>query len=234
MIIALNHKSNMEKDDFIKYIEELKEIKIKDNKIILCPSYLNIPTYDLNKTKMIKLGAQNVSKDINGAHTGEISSSQLKSYNVEYCIIGHSERRNIESYEDIHNKIERLNEEKIIPILCVGETKEQKDNNQTLKIINEEIESAIINLNENQKEKIIIAYEPVWAIGTGIIPTIDEIDKVITKIKELLPKNKVLYGGSVGLNNIEKLLESNQIDGYLLGSISLDSKKIKELIKIID
>ena len=228
MIIALNNKSNLEKEEFNKYMNDLSEIKT-NHTLILCPTYLNIPAY---KESDVLLGAQNTSSKENGAYTGEISATQLKSYGVKYTIVGHSERRKYqkESVEEITQKTKLLLDNDIIPILCVGETLEEKQNNETESVINSQLLGTISNLTEEEKNKLIIAYEPVWSIGTGIIPTNEEIIKVINYIKEELPNSKLLYGGSVNEENVDTLKQIEIIDGYLLGGLSLKVDKLKELL----
>ncbi len=225
MIIALNNKSNLSKEEYETYLSNLNNINT-NNPIILCPTYLNIPLFSSNR---ILLGAQNVSKTNNGAYTGEISAIQLKSYNVQYCIVGHSERRQLmkETDEDISEKIKRLLENDIKPILCIGETQEEYNNNKTKEIILKELKEALNTLNEEEINKIIIAYEPIWSIGTGLIPTIEEIDNIMDYIKRLLPYNKVLYGGSANDENIDILKTCKKIDGYLLGGLSLKVDKLQ-------
>lgn len=229
MIAALNNKSNLEKEEFISYLNEIEKIKTEHD-LILCPTYLNIPLY---KESKVMLGAQNVSSFKNGAHTGEISSSQLRSFNVKYCIVGHSERRQEEKEDNefINSKIKLLLEDGITPILCVGETKEQRDNNETETFIKEELESAIEGLSDEEKDQLIIAYEPIWSIGTGVIPTNEDIEKVLTLIKTILPNNKRLYGGSANENNVEELKKVSLIDGYLLGGVSLKPDKLSTFVK---
>lgn len=229
MIIALNNKCNLNKEEFNDYLNQLRSINLSKN-IILCPSDINISEVDI---KEISLGAQNVSKTQEGAYTGEISAKQLKSYNVDYCIVGHSERRDYqkESNEDINNKIKQLYLNNIIPILCIGETKEEKELNKTFDILKEELLIATKELSEKEKEKLIIAYEPIWSIGTGIIPTIEEIDKNLMFIKSILPDSKILYGGSANEKNIDTLKQSKLIDGFLLGGLSLKVEKLESFIK---
>lgn len=224
-IIALNNKSNLSKEEFKEYISNLNNINT-NNPVILCPIYLNIPLFSSNK---IFLGAQNVSKTNNGAYTGEVSASQLKSFNVKYCIVGHSERRQLlkETNEDISEKIKRLVSNDIVPILCIGETQEEYNNHKTKEVILSELKESLGDLNDEEIKKIIIAYEPIWSIGTGLIPTIEEIDSVLEYIKTLLPYNKVLYGGSANDENIDILKTSKYIDGYLLGGLSLKVDKLQ-------
>ena len=232
MIIALNNKCNLTKQDFLKYQEELSKIST-NNKLILCPTFLNIGHYNLEN---VELGAQNVSSKEPGATTGEVAAIQLKEEEVKYCIVGHSERRNYqhETDEEINQKIIKLLDQNIIPILCVGETKEEREKHLEKSIIENELKIALQQLNQEQKEKIIIAYEPIWSIGTGIIPTNDKIKEMIKNIKELLPNNKVLYGGSANEENIVLLREIKEIDGYLLGGLSLKPEKLKIFIEKLE
>lgn len=225
MIVALNNKSNLTKEEYKNYIEDLIKIECQ-SKIILCPTFLNLGSMTV---KDIHLGAQNVSSTASGAYTGEVSASQLKSYNAEYCIVGHSERREYqkESNEEISLKINKLFTEGIIPILCVGETKEQRENNQVEAVLKEEILSATKTLSNEEKSKLIIAYEPIWSIGTGIIPTNIEITAVFKYIKEFLPDSKIIYGGSANEKNVDILKEVSLIDGYLLGGLSLKPQDLK-------
>ena len=224
MIIALNNKSNLDKEGFIPYINSLRKVPTEDQ-LIVCPGFLNISSVP----EGFDLGAQNVSCEGPGAYTGEVSASQLKSYGVRYCIVGHSERRDYqrESYEEIHKKIQRLFESGITPILCVGETKEERENNQVNEVLMKELSTAISELSEEEKSKMIIAYEPIWSIGTGIIPTNEQIIEVFQFIKLLLPHTKVLYGGSANEENIEYLRQISEIDGYLLGGLSLKPEKLE-------
>lgn len=231
MIIALNNKSNLTKEEFLKYQEDIQKLNFKSTNLILIPSniYLSIAS-----TPNISLGSQNVSMYEMGPHTGEVSASQLKQLGVNYCLVGHSERRK-EQHEtniEIRSKIKNLLNQEITPILCIGENKEEKNTAHT--IIYQELQEALANLTEDEVKKIIIAYEPVWSIGTGLIPTSTEIENIVTKIKEKYPNNLVLYGGSVTIDNIEKLTRENAVDGYLLGGLSLQLDKVQILINKIE
>lgn len=231
MIVALNNKSNLDKNAYRDYLERLNKVET-DFELILCPTHLNIANTELVKAK---LGAENVSSRKDGAYTGEVSASQLKSYDVEYTIVGHSERREYqkETFEDINEKVKRLFEENITPILCIGESKEQRENIDFKAFLEEEITTALAGLTEEQKSKVIIAYEPIWSIGTGIIPTEEQIIDVFDFIKEKLPTTKVLYGGSANVNNIEMLNKIKQIDGYLLGGLSLKPEELQTFLDIM-
>ena len=223
MIVALNLKSNLLKEEYDKYFSEMNKLNPEDL-VIVCP-----PSIYLNKKyDNLKLGSQNVSKYDLGAHTGEVTSSQLKSFGVTYSIVGHSERRaDGETDEDINKKILRLQEEGITPILCVGETKEERDKGTYQKVITNMLGKDLVGVNFNN---IIMAYEPVWAIGSGITPTNEEIKEVAEIIKNIIP-SKVLYGGSVKLSNINELESISVIDGYLIGGLSLEIDNIKKVIK---
>lgn len=231
MIIALNNKSNLTKEEFLKYKEDIQKLNFKTSNVILIPSNIYLAAANIPN---ISLGSQNVSMYEMGPHTGEVSASQLRQLGVSYCLVGHSERRK-EQHEtniEIRNKIKNLLNQGIIPILCIGETKEEKNTAHT--IIYQELQEALIGLTEEELKKVIIAYEPVWSIGTGLIPTSTEIESIVTKIKETYPNNLVLYGGSVTLENIEKLTQENAVDGYLLGGLSLQLDKVQILIDKIE
>ena len=231
MIVALNNKCNLEKDTYTDYIEKINEIKTKHN-LIVCPTYLHIACTNL---KQAHLGSQNVSTYDNGAYTGEVSTNQLKSYGVEYTIIGHSERRKYqkETNEEIGLKLKQLLKNDITPILCIGESLEERKEGKVFDILKEEIEVTLKGLKEEEKEKVIIAYEPIWAIGTGLIPTIEEIEEVFTFIKNLV-NTKVLYGGSANEENIDTLKTCSKIDGYLLGGLSLKPDKLRIFLEKLD
>lgn len=229
MIIVLNNKCNLLTDEFIKYQESLSKLESK-HELVLCPSSIYLSKFSLNN---FKLGSQNVGSNYEGAFTGEISASQLKALNVEYSIVGHSERRKNqrESNEEINKKIKLLLDNGITPILCVGENMNEKESNMTIVKILGEIKEAFKDIDDTSK--IIIAYEPIWAIGTGNTPEREEIDDVLKKIKEDYPENLLLYGGSLSVSNIEKINKSTYIDGYLLGGLSLKVEELKNFLKII-
>lgn len=229
MIIVLNNKSALTYEEFVDYQNKLAVMDINNN-VILCPSTINIALFN---TENCLLGSQNVSKDKNESHTGEVTARQLKSFNVKYCLVGHSERREEfkESNLDINEKIKNLLSENITPILCVGEVKKEDDLNVIIKIIKEQLLTAMNYLKDEEKKKIIVAYEPTWSIATKNTPSLERIDSILKKIKELLPTNILLYGGGVTEENIKYLKKSNFSDGYLLGSLSLDIEKFTKFLQ---
>ena len=229
MILALNNKSNLNKEEFASYQEEFSKLST-EHPMIMCPTHLNIANFNL---KNCSLGAQNVSKNDKGAHTGEISATDLASYNVKYCIVGHSERRQElgETDEEINQKLKKLFQAGITPILCCGETREEREQNKVVDVITNEITKDTEGLTDEEKATLIVAYEPIWSIGTGLIPTNDEIEEVLQLIKSLLPESKILYGGSANEKNIDELKKCPTIDGYLLGGLSLKPNTLKEFIE---
>lgn len=233
MIIVLNNKSNLLKNEYQEYLEQISKIVTKE-KIVLCPTYLNIPS-SINCSN-VEIGSQNISAYEEGAHTGEISAKQLSSYGVKYAIIGHSERRTEqkETSLEVNRKIKKALAENITPILCIGETKNERDKNLVKKVLTSEIEIAFKDLTNKDKAKIIVAYEPIWSIGTGVLPTNSEIEECINLIRKLTPDSKILYGGSVNDNNIDNLKKIMSIDGYLIGGMSLDITKFNKFLDKIN
>ena len=225
MLVILNNKCNFLKNEFDEYINRLNSINTSHN-LVLCPSSIYLNNINLKK---ISLGSQDVSINELGQFTGDISSSQLESINVKYCIVGHSERRknHNETNELINKKIIKLLAHNITPILCVGE---EKDENRNIKI-KTEITEALKNVDNY--ERVIIAYEPIWSIGSGNIPNSSEVNEAVSLIKEILPNNKTIYGGSINSNNITDINKNCNIDGYLLGKASLDPEELNKFLKVI-
>ena len=229
--IVSNHKMNLTKEEIENYVSQISSLK-STNKLVFCPSNIYLPYFQNQEN--YELGVQNVADRKMGALTGEVAVEQLKSLNVSYAIIGHSERRNIlnESEEMIHQKIKLVLENDMIPILCIGEKEEEIP--QREEILMAEIDSAF--LQQSNLERLIIAYEPIWAIGTGKIPTPEEITTITEWIKDYIQKKyqvscPVLYGGSVSVSNIDELSTVSNIDGYLIGGTSLDIEKLKVIIE---
>lgn len=231
-LIVGNFKMNLLNDDIKNYIEEIS--KYSFNNVILCPS--NIYLKDFIQQK-ISVGCQDLSPYEIGAYTGDVSASQLASIGVKYALIGHSERRRYYNEVDILvNKVKLAQKSGIIPIYCIGETKEDYDNKNTLKVLQEEINLIFDAITEKD---VIIAYEPIWSIGTGLIPINNEIYTIIDYIKNYVYKKynievKVLYGGSVNNENIMELEKISNIDGYLVGGCSIKIDNFIEMIKIVN
>lgn len=232
MIIALNNKSNLTKQEFKEYQNALSEVRT-EVKMILCPNMLNIANFSTFNN--CYLGAQNVSKYPKGAHTGEVSADQLRSHGVSFCIVGHSERREDgETDEVVKEKVLRLYEEGIIPILCIGETFRERQEGEYTDVILNELTAVTDALTEEQKNRLIVAYEPIWSIGTGMIPQNDEIEEVFYLIKQVVPNCRILYGGSANEKNVETINSCKYLDGYLLGGLSLKPENLQTFIDIIE
>ena len=214
----------------IKFLKTFK--KSKNIKIVYCPpSTLIRPMSKKLLNTRIQVGAQNCHESQNyGASTGYINSSMLKSVGAKYVILGHSENRQSGETDKLINlKIKAAIKSGLKVIFCIGETLSQKRKKITKRILLKQIKSG---LNKVKKRKnIIIAYEPVWSIGTGVIPKPDELFRTIDFIKKKVKNNKVLYGGSVNPKNIHELKLINNINGFLVGGASQQSKKFIDIIK---
>ena len=243
-VVAGNWKMNMLPNEAIEFITELGPL-VKDSKVevILCVPYTDL-FYSLLTAQEtnIHIGAQNVFYEESGAYTGEVSPDMLKCINVEYVIIGHSERRQYfnETDESVNKKIKAALKTGLKPIVCVGETLEQKEANETEKVITNQTEKALKDLTSEEVRNIIIAYEPIWAIGTGKTATSsdanDSIKKIRNKIEDIYGKEVsdeviILYGGSVKPENAKELFGMSDIDGGLVGGASL---KVDSFNKIVN
>ena len=243
-VIAVNWKMNMLPNEAIKFIEDLAPlVKDTENEVILCVPYTDL-FYALLTAQgtNIKIGAQNMHFEEKGAYTGEVSGQMLKSIGVEYVIIGHSERRAYfaETDETVNKKIKAAFANELKPIVCVGETLEQREAGETEKIITTQVELALDGLTNEQVKKTIIAYEPIWAIGTGKTATSEDANNSIKAIrnkietiygKEVSEEVIIQYGGSVKASNAKELFETSDIDGALVGGASL---KVEEFEKIVN
>lgn len=236
-IVAFNFKMNLDYKDVKAYLANIKN-KINDKSVIFCPSSLFLPYFISDE---YSIGAQNISEFDNGAHTGEISCSQLKSIGATYTIIGHSERRQTQKEDDllINAKVKKALENNLNVILCIGETKEEYDMLRTTRVLKREIVNGLKDIDIDKLENVIIAYEPIWSIGTGLVPTNDEISKTIDFIIETTQNTykfepKVLYGGSVNEKNIENLNLIENVSGFLIGGASLDSNKVLKIKEVVE
>ena len=250
-IYAANWKMRMPFNQAISFCngnyEDFVALAIqKDKRIVLFPEFTQIKSvYDIFKDTNVLVGAQNCSANEPGAFTGQVSVASLAQIGCDYCIIGHSEVRECvnESPEEMALKILRLFDEGISPILCVGETFQDFSTKNTEMAIKNELESvfeAIKGIYGDKKieREICIAYEPVWAIGTGAIPEIDHIEKVFDLVlqisRKFKPVNKIrlIYGGSIDEINAKKLKNIKNLGGFLLGGVSLDFKKFKKIVEL--
>ena len=228
MFGSLNSLKSLDK--VIKFFKNLK--KNASIKIIYCPpSTLINPMFKKLKKTPIQVGAQNCHENQNyGAFTGSINTTMLKNAGAKYVIIGHSEnRQDGETDKLINTKIKSALKSGLKVIFCIGETLKEKKKNKTNKQLNKQITLGLNNIKS--KKNIIIAYEPIWSIGSGLIPKSKELFETIKFIKKKAKNLKVLYGGSVNPKNINELNLINNIDGYMIGGASQDAKKFIDIIK---
>ena len=242
-VIAGNWKMNMLPNETLKFIEDLIPlVKNTENEVILCVPYTDL-FYALLAAQgtNIKIGAQNMHFEKSGAYTGEVSPDMLKCINVEYVIIGHSERRQYfnETDETVNKKIKAAFEVGLKPIVCVGETLEQREAGKAVEVITTQTEKALKGLTNEQIENTIIAYEPIWAIGTGKTATNqdanDAIKSIREKIAEIYGQNTadrviIQYGGSVKSSNSKELFSMSDIDGGLVGGASLKAEEFSKIV----
>ncbi len=228
MFGGLNSLNSLHK--VLKFLKGFKKNKFV--KIIYCPpSTLIRPMSKKLKNSQIKVGAQNCHEnETYGAFTGSINPKMLKDVGAKYVIIGHSENRKLgETNKLINAKIRSALKSDLKVIFCIGETLQEKRKKITKKILRQQMKLGLRKINNSKN--IIIAYEPVWSIGTGLIQKSSELSKTITFIKKENKKYKVLYGGSVNPKNINELRFVDNIDGFLIGGASQDSKKFIDIIK---
>ena len=242
-VIAGNWKMNMLPGEAIEYIQNFENlVKDTQNEVILCVPYTDL-FYCLNYAQdtNIKIGAQNMHWEEKGAYTGEVSGKMLKSIGVEYVIIGHSERRQYfaETDETVNKKIKAAFANELKPIVCVGETLEEREAGKTAEIITNQTKLALEGLTADQVENTIIAYEPIWAIGTGKTATSEDANNSIKEIRAEIEKNygkdvaeKVIiqYGGSVKSSNAKELFSMSDIDGGLVGGASLKPEEFSKIV----
>ncbi len=242
-VIAGNWKMNMLPNEAIAYIEEFEKL-VKDtkNEVILCVPYTDL-FYCLNYAQdtNIKIGAQNMHWEENGAYTGEVSGKMLKAIGVEYVIIGHSERRQYfaETDETVNKKVKAAFANDLKPIVCVGETLEQRETEKTVEVITRQTKLALEGLSSEQVKNTIIAYEPIWAIGTGKTATSEDANNSIKEIrkevennygKEIADEIIIQYGGSVKSSNAKELFTTTDIDGGLVGGASLKPDEFSKIV----
>lgn len=242
-VIAGNWKMNMLPNEAIKFIDELTPlVKDTENEVILCVPYTDLFYALLTaQNTNIKIGAQNMHWEESGAYTGEVSGQMLKSIGVEYVIIGHSERREYfaETDETVNKKIKSAFKYELKPIVCVGETLKQREEGKAKEIVTSQIEKALEGLTENQVENTIVAYEPIWAIGTGKTATSEDANEMTKEVREKIVNiygqkvaNRVIiqYGGSVKSSNAKELFSMSDIDGGLVGGASLKSDEFAKIV----
>jgi triosephosphate isomerase len=242
-IVAGNWKMNNGLQETELLINELvKETNHSGCEVMIAPSFVSLKTsIDYLKNKDIEVVSQNVHQKNNGAYTGEISAKMLSSIGIKTTIIGHSERREYfnETHEILKNKVDTSLENSINIIFCFGEELKDRKNNNHFRIISNQISESLFHLSSSEWDNIILAYEPVWAIGTGETASSDQVQEMHSFIRnfiaqkystELAQKTSILYGGSVKPNNAKEIFSMEDVDGGLIGGASLNSKDFFSIV----
>ncbi len=236
-IIAGNWKMNMTPSEAVKLVEELKPLVVNDDvDVVYCvPAIDIVPVVEAVKGTNVQVGAENFYIEDKGAYTGEISAPMLVDAGVKYVIIGHSERREYVKEDDafLNKKVKKAIASGLTPILCCGETLEQREMGVTMDWIRLQIKSDLAGVAADDVKNLVIAYEPIWAIGTGKTATSDQAEEVCKGIRELIAEVydtdtaeavRIQYGGSMNAGNAKELLAKPNIDGGLIGGASLKAE----------
>lgn len=243
-LIAGNWKMYKTISEAVKTAQELAQLTqdVKDREIMIAPPFTALDrVFQTIQDTNIQLGAQNLFWELEGAYTGEISPKMLKDTGCRYVIIGHSERRQFfgETDETVNKKIRSAIINGLVPIFCVGETEKEREDTQTFSVLDKQMKIGLYNFSFDDLQNLVIAYEPVWAIGTGKTASPEQAQEVHAFLRKWIAdrwgaqeanKIRILYGGSVKPNNINELMAMNDIDGALVGGASLNAKTFSEII----
>ncbi|OIK16404.1 triose-phosphate isomerase [Bacillus sp. MUM 116] len=244
-IIAGNwkmHKTLSEAKSFAEEVKNLVPAQDKIESVICSPALFLQSLVETAKCSDVKIGAQNMHFEESGAFTGEISPKALADLGVQYVIIGHSERREMfnETDETVNKKVLAAFNYNLTPIVCCGETLEQRENGETMDLVGDQIQKALTGLSDDQVKQTIIAYEPIWAIGTGKSSTSADANEVCAHIRQVIVKQfsedvanavRIQYGGSVKPGNIKEYMAQPDIDGALVGGASLEPQSFLQLLE---
>ncbi|MGJ7911249.1 triose-phosphate isomerase [Neobacillus sp. LXY-1] len=244
-IIAGNWKMNKTLSEAKSFAEEVKGLVPASEQmesVICAPALFLQSLVETTKGTNVKIGAQNMHFEESGAFTGEISPKALADLGVQYVIIGHSERREMfnETDETVNKKALAAFKYNLTPIVCCGETLEQRENGETMNLVGSQIEKALAGMTDDQVKQTVIAYEPIWAIGTGKSSTSADANEVCAHIRQVIAKQfsqdianevRVQYGGSVKPENIKEYMAQSDIDGALVGGASLEPQSFLQLLE---
>ena len=245
LVIAGNWKMNKTAAEALDLVQGLKRelAAVKEVDVIVCPPFTALEAVSKEiLDSNIRLGAQNMSEHNGGAYTGEIAAAMLKEFSVRYVILGHSERRQFQRENDalISRKALAAHAASLKPIVCVGETLEERESGRTDKVVGTQLEGSLAGLTKEQMQETIVAYEPVWAIGTGRNATPEQAQQVHAFIRQTLTslfdesvskRVRVQYGGSVKAANARELMSQPDVDGALVGGASLEVRSFSDIIK---
>jgi triosephosphate isomerase len=246
-IVAGNWKMNKRFDEALELVNDLMERLEKENElnamVVLCPPYPYLEMCsDMSQESYFAVGAQDVSEQESGAYTGEVSASMLESLGLDYCIVGHSERRayHHETNAVVEKKVKQLLANNICPIVCCGELLPEREAEKQFDVVKEQITESLFSLSAEEFGNIVIAYEPVWAIGTGKTATPQQAQEMHAFIRSLIAEKygnevaentSILYGGSCNAKNAKELFASPDVDGGLIGGASLKADDFASIIK---
>ena len=246
-IIAANWKMNIgpkEAEDFLSTFTSQLDNITDEADVVIAPPYVSIPAAvsALHSNSGVSIAAQNVSEHDSGAYTGEVSTMMLKELFVRYVIIGHSERRTLygETNGLINAKIKKARSANLKPIFCIGETLDQRESGKLEEVLRSQITEGLAGIDDKDMKEIVVAYEPVWAIGTGVVATVEQAQEAHAFVRsviadlysgELAEKIRIQYGGSMKADNAGELLAQPDIDGGLVGGASLEPQSFLELIR---
>jgi triosephosphate isomerase len=245
LIIAGNWKMNKTVAEALALVNDLKRdlASVKEVDVVVCPPYTALESVSKSIIDSnLRLGAQNMSENSVGAFTGEIAAVMLKEFSVRYVILGHSERRQYQKESDalIARKAAAVHAAALKPIVCVGETLAEREGSQTEKVLDTQVRGSLAGLTREQMVETVIAYEPVWAIGTGKTATTQQAQDAHAFIRGLLVKLfddatarkvRIQYGGSVKPNNAKELMSQPDVDGALVGGASLEARSFADIVK---
>ncbi|KAB8132170.1 triose-phosphate isomerase [Gracilibacillus oryzae] len=244
-VIAGNWKMNKLLGEAVQFVEDTKAKVPSSEKVesVVCAPFPYLPTLvEKAKGTDLAIAAQNMHFEESGAFTGEVSPSMLKDLGVTYVVLGHSERRELfaETDETVNKKAHAAFAHGLTPIICVGETLDERESNATMNVVETQVKAAIDGLSEDQVKASIIAYEPIWAIGTGKTATSEQANEVCTHIRKVVASAvsetaaeavRIQYGGSVKPANADELLSQSDIDGALVGGASLEADSFLQLVE---
>lgn len=245
-IVAGNWKMNMDYSQGISLFSEIVNM-VRDEKngnqiAVICPPYIHLNSLSQLGAGVVKIGAQNCHQNESGAYTGEISAQMIKSTGSEYVIIGHSERRQYFAETDalLADKTVIALQHNLTPLFCIGETLDERNNGSYYKVLKTQLENGLFNLTADDFRKVVIAYEPVWAIGTGLTASPEQAQDIHAFIRaeieakygfNVADETTILYGGSCNPKNAAELFAQKDIDGGLIGGASLKSRDFVDIVK---
>lgn len=248
-IVAGNWKMNNDYQEGISLFSEIvnmvRDEKLGDQLVVICSSFIHLTSLAQLSSGIVKIGAQNIHQNESGAYTGEVSAKMVKSTGAEYVIIGHSERRQYfaEANELLAEKTNMALKSGLIPIFCVGETLDERNNGSYFQVIEKQLEEGLFGLSAEDFGKVVLAYEPVWAIGTGLTATPEQAQDIHAFIRSrveakyglnLADDTTILYGGSCNAQNAPDLFTQPDIDGGLIGGASLKSRDFTDIVKALN